>query len=126
MTLACQTCQTWQEKASGLGSRCQAQGSNELMHILIHFLAAVSPTAMLTSCKPCRQGKFQVPLRAGPPYGRVSIWHGRLGPKCVSSPMIFHTLPRETLDLVRCDSSPAPFYFRALCRVDGGCWRFHR
>lgn len=26
--------------------------------------------------------------------------------------MISHTLPRETLDLVRCDSSPAPFYFR--------------
>lgn len=81
MTLAWQNWQTWQEKANGLGRRWLAHGSNELMHILIHFLAAVSPTAMLTSCKPCRQGKFQVPQRAGPPYGMVV-----LGPNVFRAP----------------------------------------
>lgn len=96
-------------------------GLNELMHILIHFLAAVSPRAMLTSCKSCRQGKSQVPQGARPPYGRTSIWHGLVGAKDVSSPMIFQTLPRETLDLVRCDSSPAPACLKAFCLVDGGC-----
>ena len=71
----------WLEKANGPGRRCQAHGSNEFMHILIHFLAAVSPTAMLTSCKPYRQGKFQVPQGAGPPYGMVV-----LGPKMLRAP----------------------------------------